>query len=112
MPDEILLDFTSKEPVKRKRRSRRDAKRYWRPRFNALVRDGFTYDEAAWAADRNIPLGKLKKVRTYRKAHVKWYMRTYNYTRAKSIELASKDLENRIENMGGDEHNIFYEVGI
>jgi hypothetical protein len=111
MPEELVLDFHSEVPKRKSRATAKNKAKYWDVRYGALLKDGFTDEEAAWAANNGISLKAkgIPAVRVHRRAAVKWYMTRYGYTRFKAIEMASKDLDNNLKEYGGEAHNIFFE---
>ncbi len=88
----------------------------WRKRVSALRRDGFTREEAVWAADHNLRLGDVvvKQVRQFRKLFVKDYLKVFRGTsRAQAIRAAATQLRSRNVRFGltgADINNIFREI--
>lgn len=108
---EVTLDFTKKEPPRRKNRNKIDIARYWHTRYGAFLKDGFTDAEAKWGADNGLSLKneQVKRVRSHRKALIKYYMGR-GKTRMGAIEMAAADLQENLERFDVKELNIFYEV--
>lgn len=116
MPHEIVLDMSDVHRAGRVARARqrnvKDVKRYWNTRYGAFLKDGFTDEEAEWGAEQGLHLKdpQVKSLRKHRRALVALYMKDYRYTRMKAIEMAAKDLDEKLENAGVTEKNLFYEV--
>lgn len=110
MANEVILDFSGVS--KHRKRSRRDIVRHWSARYTALLSDGFTDDEAQWGANNGLDLRKkqVRELRERRRERVARYMSRYHESREKAIERAAKRLEEKLQQVGITESNLFYEV--
>lgn len=84
-------------------------------RRDALIRDGFSRQEAVWAAEHKIKLGDptIQLVRLARRNFIRDHMKFFNRGRRAAIRAASKALtdRNRRNGLVGDNiHNIFREI--
>lgn len=88
----------------------------WRARVAALMKDGFSREEARWGADNKLRLGgsQVKLVRDFRKLFIKDFMKTFKgTTRAQAIKQAAAQLRGRNVRFGltgADVNNIFREI--
>lgn len=90
----------------------------WLRKVRKLISEGFTREEAEWAASSDIKLGDhlVQTVRRFRKAFIRDFLVTFpGATREGAIRQASKQLRDR--NMrfgltGEDVYNIFREVSL
>lgn len=98
-------------PVKRFKRRRKDTIGFWASRHRALLKAGFSEAEARWGANHGLALRnkQVQGVLRHRKALVAWFMR-YGHTREEAIEAAAKDLESKLDRIGEEELNLFYEI--
>lgn len=84
-------------------------------RRDALIRDGFTRQEAEWAAGHKVKLGDatIQLVRLARRNFVRDHMRFFNKGRRAAIRAASRALTDRNRRnglVGENIHNIFREI--
>lgn len=111
MPNEVTVDFTAVVGTRGRARSQRDISRFYDARKARFLSAGFTETEAIWAATHGLS-PRRKQVRAVLKARkqmVAFYIR-HGLTREDAIKEAAGDLENRLESLGIDEMNLFYEV--
>lgn len=111
MPNEITVDFTKTVGTRGRDRSQRDINRFWEARKARFLSAGFTEKEALWAAAHGLSPRKkqVRAVLKARKQMVAFYIR-HGMTREAAIEEAAGDLEQRLESLGIDEMNLFFEV--
>lgn len=118
MPHDIVIDTSeegrSHKVARARRRSKRDKMRYWKVRYNAFLKAGFTEEEAAWGANDGLSLKNptVKKIIQHRKALIVLYIRDYGYPRTKAIQMASKDLDAKLDKANVEEKNLYYELKI
>lgn len=88
-----------------------DKSKYWKSRYNAFLKSGFTEDEAYWGCKNGLSLRSKQviKLMAHRKNQVKWRMEDYHLTWDEAVEESAKDLESRLESKGED-FNLFKEV--
>jgi hypothetical protein len=83
----------------------------WNQRHSALLKVGFSEDEAAWGANRGVKLGssQVKTAMEHRRRSV-WWMRRQGLTRAQAIQRCSEDLLGALQRQEVPGYNIFLEV--
>jgi nickel-dependent lactate racemase len=81
--------------------------------LNYLIEVGFTEKEALWGANEPVDIEskQVQELVEKRKDIIEMYIGD-GFTREKAIELASKDLESKLNRRNIKEPNIFYEVSL
>jgi len=88
-----------------------DKSKYWKGRYNAFLKAGFSEEEASWGCRNGLSLRskQVKKLMAHRKNQVKWRMEEFHLTWGQAVDEAAKDLEGRLDNLGED-MNLFKEI--
>lgn len=88
-----------------------DKSRYWKSRYNAFLKSGFTEDEAYWGCKNGLSLRSKQviKLMAHRKNQVKWRMKEFHLTWDEAVEESSKDFEDKLDSKG-EELNLFKEI--
>lgn len=105
----VRVDFDT--PSKRRHRRRGDIQRHWDTRYKRFLKAGFLHKEAVWAADEGLSARyrQVRQVLRHRKNLIAFYMK-YGDSEEEARLKAAKDLETKLEDLGEEGLNLFYEV--